>query len=162
MPRSIEVAAVVRGLVKWMEDDGDGGKSQKSKRGIWDRFVGAFWPFARVSAVLLFQFFKEQLVAIENQNTTSKAGRQARWREAADMRGAHSLNIQTMDEADIKRINSIAAFLSRQISSSFSPTHPRHAIPPARSPDAARLIGGQWKIPGCLIHAHCVVHQSGP
>ena len=138
-----------------MEDDGDGGKSQKSERGIWGRFAGA-------SCACVSFHFNEQLVAFENQNTTSKAGRQARWREAADMRGAHSLNIQTMDEADIKRINSIAAFLSRQISSSFSPTHPRHAIPPARSPDAARLIGGQWKIPGCLIHAHCVVHQSGP
>ena len=113
----------------------------------------------RLLRVCLLSFhFNEQLVAFENQNTTSKAGRQAGERRRI-CGGAHSLNIQTMDEAGIKRINSIAAFLSRQISSSFSPTH---AIPLARSPDAARLIGGQWKIPGCLIHAHCVVHQSGP
>ena len=38
-------------------------------------------------------------------------------------------------------------------------THPRSARLCPTLP--ARLIAGQWKIPGCLIHAHCVVHQSG-
>ena len=106
-----------------MEGDGDSRKSQKSKRGD----LGSFRRRLLRVCLLSCFYFNEQLVAVENQNTTFKAGRQ----EAAEIR-AQSLHIQTMDEADIKRINSIAAFLSRQISSSFPPTPSRPPTRPTR------------------------------